>query len=48
VAARLSGASIGEITKYLWPLMAATFTVVLLVTYIPSLSLWLPRFLASF
>jgi C4-dicarboxylate transporter, DctM subunit len=48
VAARLSGASIGEITKHLWPLMAATFTVVLLVTYIPSLSLWLPRFLASF
>ncbi|MGL4574086.1 MAG: TRAP transporter large permease [Burkholderiaceae bacterium] len=48
VAARLSGASIGEITKYIWPLMAATFTVVLLVTYIPSLSLWLPRFLASF
>lgn len=48
VAARLSGASIGEITKHLWPLMGATFAVVLLVTYIPSLSLWLPRWLATF
>ena len=48
VAARLSGASIGEITRNLWPLMAATFIVVLLVTYIPSLSLWLPRLIASF
>lgn len=47
VAARLSGASIGEITRHLWPLMAATFTVVLLVTYIPSLSLWLPRWIAT-
>jgi hypothetical protein len=25
----------GEITKHLWPLMAATFTVVLLITCIP-------------
>ena len=48
VAARLSGASIGEITKHLWPLMGATFAVVLLVTYIPNLSLWLPRWLATF
>jgi C4-dicarboxylate transporter, DctM subunit len=48
VAARLSGATIGEITQHLWPLMAATFSVVLLVTYIPSLSLWLPRWLATF
>ena len=47
VAARLSGASIGEITKHLWPLMAATFTVVLLITYLPQLSLWLPRLIYS-
>ncbi len=48
VAARLSGATIGEITKHLWPLMGATFAVVLLVTYFPQLSLWLPRLMASF
>jgi C4-dicarboxylate transporter, DctM subunit len=47
VAARLSGATIGEITRHLWPLMGATFTVVLLVTYWPALSLWLPRLIAS-
>jgi C4-dicarboxylate transporter, DctM subunit len=47
VAAKLAKAGIGEITRHLWPLMAATFVVVLLVTYIPSLSLWLPRLIAS-
>jgi C4-dicarboxylate transporter DctM subunit len=47
VAAKLAKAGIGEITKALWPLMAATFTVVLLVTYMPQISLWLPRLIAS-
>jgi C4-dicarboxylate transporter, DctM subunit len=47
VAARLAKVGIGEITRYLWPLMAATFTVVMLVTYLPQLSLWLPRLIAS-
>jgi C4-dicarboxylate transporter, DctM subunit len=47
VAAKLAKAGIGEITKHLWPLMAATFTVVLLITYIPWLSTWLPRFIQS-
>ena len=28
-------------------MMAATFTIVLLITYIPSLSLWFPRWLQS-
>ena len=47
VAAKLARAGIGEITKALWPLMAATFTVVLLVTYIPALSIWLPRLIQN-
>ena len=47
VAAKLARAGIGEITRHLWPLMAATFSVVLLITYIPWLSLWFPRFLQS-
>ncbi len=47
VAAKLAKAGIGEITRHLWPLMAATFTVVLLITYIPTLSLWFPRWLQS-
>ena len=48
VAAKLAKVGIGEITRHLWPLMAATFTVVMLVTYMPQLSLWLPRLIASF
>ena len=47
VAAKLAKAGIGEITRHLWPLMAATFTVVLLITYIPWLSTWLPRLIQS-
>jgi C4-dicarboxylate transporter, DctM subunit len=47
VAARLAKVGIGEITKHLWPLMAATLTVVLLITYLPQLSLWLPRLIQS-
>jgi C4-dicarboxylate transporter DctM subunit len=47
VAAKLAKVGIGEITRHLWPLMAATFTVVLLITYFPQLSLWLPRLIPS-
>lgn len=48
VAAKLAKAGIGEITRHLWPLMTATFIVVLLVTYFPWFSTWLPRFIMSF
>jgi C4-dicarboxylate transporter, DctM subunit len=48
VATKLAKAKIGETTKHLWPLMAATFFVVLLVTYVPALSLWLPRMIATY
>ncbi len=47
VAAKLAKAGIGEITRALWPLMAATVTIVMVVTYIPELSLWLPRLIQS-
>ncbi|MGL4434362.1 MAG: TRAP transporter large permease subunit, partial [Giesbergeria sp.] len=47
VAAKLAKVGIGEITRHLWPLMAATFVVVLLVTYVPSISTWLPRLIQS-
>lgn len=48
VAARLARVGIGEVSRHLWPLMAATLAIVLLVTYVPWLSTWLPRFLQSF
>ncbi len=47
VAAKLAKAGIGEISRHLWPLMAATFAVVLLITYVPSLTSWLPRLIAG-
>ena len=47
VAAKLANATIGEITRHLWVMMAATFSVVMLITYVPDLTSWLPRLLAS-
>lgn len=47
VAARLAKASIGEITRHLWLMMAATFSVVILITYVPELTAWLPRLIAN-
>jgi C4-dicarboxylate transporter, DctM subunit len=47
VAAKLAKASIGEITQHLWLMMAATFSIVLLVTYVPELTSWLPKLIAS-
>lgn len=47
VAAKLASATIGEITRHLWVMMAATFSIVMLVTYVPELTLWLPRFIAG-
>ena len=46
VAAKLANATIGEITRHLWIMMAATFSVVLLVTYVPGLTSWLPSLIA--
>ncbi|MFC5067907.1 TRAP transporter large permease [Flaviflagellibacter deserti] len=34
--------SIGEVMKTIWPFLGASVFVLLLITYIPALSLWLP------
>jgi len=47
VAAKLANATIGEITKHLWLMMAATFSMVLVITYVPWLTTWFPRWLAG-
>lgn len=39
--------SMEQITKELWPFYLVMCTVLLLVTYVPSLSLWLPGLLAK-
>lgn len=45
VAAKLAGAGIGDITRALIPLMAASVAVLFLVTYWPALTRWLPALL---
>jgi len=45
VAAKLAGAGIGEISRALIPLMAASVSVLFLVTYWPALTRWLPALL---
>jgi C4-dicarboxylate transporter DctM subunit len=45
VAAKLAGAGIGEITRALVPLMAATVAVLMLITYFPWLTRILPQLL---
>jgi C4-dicarboxylate transporter, DctM subunit len=47
VAAKLANATIGEITRHLWLMMAATFSMVLVITYVPGLTTWLPRWIAG-
>lgn len=47
VAAKLAKAGIGAITRHLAPLMAATVAVLLFVTYVPSLTLGVARFLVK-
>ena len=38
VAARLARAGIGEITRAIWPLLGASLVVLLVITYVPSLT----------
>ncbi|MDF1566485.1 MAG: TRAP transporter large permease [Spirochaetaceae bacterium] len=39
--------SIEEVTKTIWPFYLAMLTVLIIVTYIPAVSMWLPRLLAG-
>lgn len=42
VASGVSGLSIGTLTKRMMPLYVVLFLLLMLVTYVPSVSLWLP------
>jgi len=37
--------SIEEVMRKIWPFYAVMFAVLMLVTYVPELSLWLPALL---
>jgi TRAP-type C4-dicarboxylate transport system permease large subunit len=38
--------TIEQVVREIWPFYAVMFFVLMLVTYIPSISLWLPRMLS--
>jgi C4-dicarboxylate transporter DctM subunit len=39
----ITGVSIGDLTKEMWPYLLGIFIVLLAVAFIPSISLWLPN-----
>lgn len=45
VAANIAKISLGAITKAIWPFLLCNIVILLLVSYIPALSLWLPSLL---
>lgn len=45
VASGISNVSLARITKAIWPFIIAGIALVLLCTYVPAISLWLPGFL---
>ena len=45
VASNISGASMEEVSRWVLPFFLALIAVLLLVTYVPALSLWLPDLL---
>ena len=45
VACNISGLSLTEISKSIMPFLIASFVALALITYIPAISLWLPKML---
>jgi len=45
VVSSISRVSLTEISAELWPYLLALIAVLLLITYVPELSLWLPHVL---
>ncbi len=45
VASNISGASMEEVSRWALPFVLALIAALLLITYIPALSLWLPNLL---
>lgn len=45
VAANIAKISLGAITRAIWPFLLCNLVILLLVSYVPALSLWLPSLL---
>jgi TRAP-type C4-dicarboxylate transport system permease large subunit len=42
VGCAIGGVSVGQVMKTIWPFYGALIAAMLLITYVPSFSLWLP------
>jgi len=42
VGMAISGLKLGQIARAIWPLIVVMFIVLMMVTYVPGFSLWLP------
>jgi tripartite ATP-independent transporter DctM subunit len=47
VGCAIGGISVGEVMRTIWPFYLALVAALLLVTYVPGFSLWLPRLLGG-
>lgn len=45
VGCAIGGISVGEVMRSIWPFYAALCACLMLVTYVPAFSLWLPQFI---
>jgi TRAP-type C4-dicarboxylate transport system permease large subunit len=45
VGAAVAKLRIGQVVQSMWPFFIILFSILLLVTYVPAISLWLPRIL---
>ena len=43
----ISGVSVGALSRELWPYLLGIFLVLLVIAYVPGLTLWLPRLVAA-
>jgi C4-dicarboxylate transporter DctM subunit len=48
IGCSIARASIDEISRRIWPFLLVSFAVLLLVTFVPAVSLWFPRLFVPF
>ena len=47
VGSAVAKLTIEQVTRKIWPFYVAMFIVLMIVTYVPAISLWLPRLIVN-
>ncbi|MEY2954054.1 MAG: hypothetical protein RLZZ401_2141, partial [Pseudomonadota bacterium] len=47
IGCTIGGVSVGHVMKTIWPFYGALIAALLLVTYVPAFSMWLPNLVLS-